>query len=220
MLNRVLCLTAIFTFLMPAQKPAGTVAVRVKTDAPGAEVTIDGKRAGRTPLVLPPLADGKYVLTFAKAGFDEHTETLDLRGGKPTSVFVVLKPKRPPLPALPIKYPVVHLHVKDACYGSLTIGESGVEFKALTGPDVFAIPVKTIRTVISRQAAAYLHPGPIGPIEVPGGHPSSIASVHLETKSRKFTFLVVDESFKEVDAVRTREFYDVIYRLWDSTSRK
>jgi len=213
----------ILAFVAPVlaqSRPAGVVALRVKTDVAGAEVELNGKPVGVTPLNLPGLADGKYSLKFSKPGYEEHAETIDIRGGKPASIFVVLKPLDRPLPTLPVAYSVAHLHVNDACSGILTVNTEGVDFRASSGSDLFAIPLSKLTGVIRRQSAAYLHTmGLAGTVVVGTLGQSQVASVHLTTRGRNYTFLVLDETGKNPQPARTLELYGLLYLLWDRSSK-
>ncbi|HET8542428.1 MAG TPA: PEGA domain-containing protein [Anaeromyxobacter sp.] len=72
---------------------AGVQALLVYTDPPGAELRLDGKARGKTPLhtVLPP---GTYALALSLDGYEPVAEEVALALGASRVVDVVLKPAR------------------------------------------------------------------------------------------------------------------------------
>jgi hypothetical protein len=218
---RVLGIIVIATLLATSargadRKAPAAVSVRVKTALPGAQVSLDGQPVGETPLTLDPLPDGKYTLQFSLAGHEDHEEILDIRGGKPASLFVVLKAHPVELPAFPVRYAVLHLHVNDACQGELTVSRDQLEFAAASGPDRFTISIPSARMIIRRHAAAYLHSmSYVGLVEVGSSAQPVVAPMRVEAPDRAYTFLVLNSEGTVLDGVGTRELYEIVYRLWD-----
>jgi len=208
-----------------ANQKAVSVSVRVKTDQPGADVSLDGKPVGQTPLTLSPLSDGKYTLTFVKPGYEDHVEVLEVRSGKPSSVFVVLKAHPVPLPPLPVHYATRHLHETDSCEGDLAVYADRLEYVARSsGPHNMAIPISQIKMTMRRHSATYLHNMqtlPLaGTVAVGGGQAGPVAPVYIESSGGDSSFLVIAEGTKETDTVATRTLYELVYRLWDGARKK
>lgn len=71
-------------------------ALRVRTDPPGAEVTLDGKSVGRTPLQLHEVATGTHTVTLALDGYDWVVRTFTVQGGLVHELDVQLHRRAPP----------------------------------------------------------------------------------------------------------------------------
>jgi hypothetical protein len=68
-----------------------TGGLSVQTDPDGAEVVIDGKNAGLTPLQLSGLRAKEYIVQMGKKGFRSKTLTVDVQGDKITQVKETLE---------------------------------------------------------------------------------------------------------------------------------
>ena len=55
-----------------------------------ADVTLDGKPVGRTPIDIPNLLVGNHTLKVSKAGYADHTQTIAISEGKTTTVSPTL----------------------------------------------------------------------------------------------------------------------------------
>ena len=55
-----------------------------------ADVTLDGKPVGRTPIDIPNLLVGNHTLKVSKAGYADHTQTITISEGKTTTVSPTL----------------------------------------------------------------------------------------------------------------------------------
>ena len=55
-----------------------------------ADVTLDGKPVGRTPIDIPNLLVGNHTLKVSKAGYSDHTQTITISEGKTTTVSPTL----------------------------------------------------------------------------------------------------------------------------------
>ena len=66
----------------PAPRPGRVGTLRVTSDPSGAEVTVDGRMAGRTPLVVPDLAPGRHDVTVAAPGFETARARPTLAAGR------------------------------------------------------------------------------------------------------------------------------------------
>lgn len=83
---------------------AGVQVLLVYTDPPGAEVRIDGRPRGRTPLHIA-LAPGPYSVTLALEAYAPVTEEVDLAASTSRVVDVVLAPAQPERTAAPAAKP-------------------------------------------------------------------------------------------------------------------
>ncbi|MCS6915686.1 MAG: PEGA domain-containing protein [Myxococcota bacterium] len=70
--------------------------LRVRTEPPGAEVTLDGKPVGRTPLELREVATGTHTVTLALEGYEWVVRTLTVQGGLVHNLDVQLHRRAPP----------------------------------------------------------------------------------------------------------------------------
>jgi len=209
-----------------SDQASSLVAVRVKTDQPGAEVSLDGEHVGLTPLTLKPLPAGRYTLAFVKAGYEDHVEILDIRNGKPSSVFVVLKERSVPLPPLPALYKTVHIHDEGSCDGDMSVHADRLRFVAhASGGHTITVPFADIRMAIRRHAAAYRHTmqtlrgAPT--VTVGKGGSAAVAPLYIEAKDGASAFLVMGGNTTEPDAAGTRSLYELVSRLWaDATKRR
>ena len=191
-----------------------TGVVRVKTDTTGVAVWLDGEDAGRTPLTFRNLTTGKHRLVLAKDGYEDHLQEIDVSPGQPNSIFVVMKPLALQLPALPVEFKVIHQHRLGTCVGALTVSAEALDYKATNDSDQFHIPIATIKG-LSRSW------GPVAgmmPIGIRG--PTDMMAFRVETPGRSYGFLAfkdtVDDQMK-VAGERTRELYEVVYKLWSAT---
>lgn len=64
-----------------AMRPVKSGAIRVESAPPGAQVFVNGRGAGVTPLVVKGLAEGEHTVTIAHAGFRSETRRVPVRAG-------------------------------------------------------------------------------------------------------------------------------------------
>jgi hypothetical protein len=76
---------------MPTQ-PTGYGSVQV-TSNPDAQVYLDGTLQGETPLTLPKVSIGSYVLKLSKEGYKDQKQTVYVNKGEITKVAGELKPE-------------------------------------------------------------------------------------------------------------------------------
>lgn len=83
----------------------GVQALLVSSDPPGADVTVDGRARGRTPLVvaLPP---GPYAVAISRPGFAPVARAVTLAPDAAADVDVALRPELPPVPPVVAPVPV------------------------------------------------------------------------------------------------------------------
>lgn len=73
------------------KRPSGTLVLRSMTD--GAQVQVDGKDVGVTPLAEPvTLPAGKHTLKMTKRGYTEFLDVFTIQAGKPTELDIDLLP--------------------------------------------------------------------------------------------------------------------------------
>jgi hypothetical protein len=75
--------------------PAYYGQLKVRSRPPGADVRVDGRYRGRTPITIPYLDAGSHWLEVSLPGFDTFQRNLTVREGGTTSVNVRLRPERP-----------------------------------------------------------------------------------------------------------------------------
>ena len=201
-----------------SQAPAQTTGVlRVKTDASSVQVWLDGEDAGRTPLTLRTVAAGKHRLALLKDGYEDHVQEVEVLANQPNTIFVVMKPRNVTLPALPVEFKAIHQHRTGTCVGVLTVSAEVLDYKASNDADQFHIPIATIKSV-SRSWGSVAGLMPIG---ISG--PTDLLAFRIETPGRSYGFLAFkntpDDPMK-IASERTRELYDVVYKLWSATLNK
>ena len=81
------------------RRTAVTGSAAITSTPPGADVTVDGRRAGRTPLARLALAPGSHRLTLVLAGHESWSGSVDVLAGQRAKVDVRLQPI--PKPWLP-----------------------------------------------------------------------------------------------------------------------
>jgi serine/threonine-protein kinase len=72
--------------------------LRVESEPPGAQISIDGAPCGEAPVAISPVAPGRHVLRAERPGFEAHTETVEVGAGQQLRVRVTLAlahPRRP-----------------------------------------------------------------------------------------------------------------------------
>jgi hypothetical protein len=77
---------------------AESAILRVESDPPGAQISMDGAPWGEAPVVISPVAPGRHLVRAERPGFDPHTETVELGAGQQLRVRVTLAlahPRRP-----------------------------------------------------------------------------------------------------------------------------
>jgi hypothetical protein len=119
------------TPLLPVAVELG--AVRVDSDVPGAQVFLDRRFVGPTPLMLEEVALGGHQLTVSAEGFDVFAETLDVEPG-PRDVLVNFLEVR-----LDAAIDVVHDHRFGSCQGRLVATVDGLRYETDDENDAFAV---------------------------------------------------------------------------------
>jgi hypothetical protein len=195
--------------------------LRVKADVSGAEVYLDGRSVGATPLTLQALPAGTHKLVLVKPGYEDYAQDVEVQPGQMAKVFVIMKPLPKPLPILPVKFYAIHQHRAGACSGILTVTAEAVEYRSHDGKDVFHIPLEQIRSV-SRSMGATAGVGPA----MSWGVPAEYAGCRIEAPGRSYGFFAYEEDPKlegtpaesrvtlQQTGAKTKELFELVYRLW------
>jgi hypothetical protein len=85
-------------------RPVTTSRIVVQSTPPGAQVSVNGRYAGDTPLDLPDLVPGTYRVLIESHGYFPAEKSVDLAAGDIESVDVVLQPAN--MPTTPEPSPV------------------------------------------------------------------------------------------------------------------
>jgi hypothetical protein len=112
--------------------------LRVDSDVAGAQVFIDQKYVGITPLDLADVARGTHKLNVSAEGYDLHVETIDV-GDEARAVSVRFKEMR-----LDERLAVLHRHASGSCSGLLVASPQGVRYEATNAKDAFEVPLDAI----------------------------------------------------------------------------
>lgn len=125
----------------PADKPAPTSAtLRIVSDVPGAQVFLDRKFIGATPVTANDLAPGSYQLNVSAPGYDNHVATLSLTPGD-REVTVTFREVR-----LNASLQVVHRHRIGSCQGTLVATPGGIRYDTTHKDDAFRAPLLDLGT--------------------------------------------------------------------------
>lgn len=188
--------------------------LRVKTDTSDVQVLMDGQEVGRTPLTLRDLASGKHRLALLKAGYEDHLQEIEVFANQPNSIFVVMKPLNITLPQLPVEFKAIHQHRLGTCVGVLIVSAEALDYKAENDSDQFHIPIATIKSVARSW-------GPMAGMTPMGiGGPTDLMAFRIETPGRSYGFLAFKDTVNDtmkIASEKTRELYEVVYKLWSAT---
>jgi hypothetical protein len=220
------CPIIVFMLLsIGAAQAASAGSIRIKTDAPGAEVFLDGTRAGQTPLSLTDVPPGTHELRFVKEGFREATRSVNVPATGSLRLFVVLEAIEGPLPAVPRTFHAFHRHGVGLCTGTLTVAKDGLHYRSEDDEDDnFDIPWSSITTMARGMGFA------VGRSRVSAEY----TGLRLDTSQGAFGFIAYEQTAKvaamppgeradavTVDSIRKpmQELFDAAWRLWRA-SRK
>jgi hypothetical protein len=193
-----------------------TDTLRVKTDTSDVQVLMDGQNVGRTPLTLRDLGGGKHRLALLKDGYEDHLQDIEVLGNQLSSIFVVMKPLNLKLPQLPVEFKAIHQHRLGTCVGVLTVSDEALDYKAENDSDQFHIPINSIKSV----ARSWGSVAGIMPIGI--GGPTDLLAFRIETPGRSYGFMAFKDTINDpvkVASEKTRELYEVVYKLWSATLR-
>jgi hypothetical protein len=166
---------------------------------------------------LASVAAGKHRLALIKDGYEDDVQEVEVLANQSNSIFVVMKPRNVKLPELPVEFKAIHQHRTGTCVGVLTVSADFLDYKASNDADQFHIPIASIKSV-ARSWGSVAGLMPIGI-----GGPTDLLAFRIETPGRSYGFLAFkdtpDDPMK-VASERTRELYDVVYKLWSATLTK
>jgi hypothetical protein len=116
----------------PEPRPeAAAPTLRVDADVPGANVFLDRKFLGTTPVETRDFEPGPHRLNVSAEGYEMHAETIDLPAGS-REVVVRFKEVR-----LDERVDVVHKHGVGSCRGRLLATTAGLRYEADKPGDSF-----------------------------------------------------------------------------------
>ena len=125
----------------PRTEPRPETAVatlRVDADVPGANVFLDRKFLGTTPVETREFGPGPHRLNVSAEGYDMHAETIDLAAGS-QEVVVRFKEVR-----LDERLDVTHKHGVGSCRGRLVATVAGLRYEADKAGDSFNAPFSSL----------------------------------------------------------------------------
>ncbi|HSD27050.1 MAG TPA: PEGA domain-containing protein [Vicinamibacteria bacterium] len=120
----------------PRPEPRAEVAVptlRVDADVPGANVFLDRKFLGTTPVETRDFQPGSHRLNVSAEGYDMYAETIELTSSS-REVVVRFKEVR-----LDERVDVVHKHGIGSCRGRLLATTAGLRYEADKQADSFEV---------------------------------------------------------------------------------
>lgn len=188
--------------------------LRVKTDTSDVTVWLDGVEVGRTPLTLRTVAIGKHRVVLAKDGYEDFSQEIAVLPSQTNSMFVVMKPLKLKLPDLPVEFKAIHQHRTGTCVGKLTVSADALDYKAENDADQFHIPIASIKSLARSW-------GPVAglmPMGIRG--PTDVMAFRIETSGRSYGFFAFKDTPDDpvkVAREKTRELYEVVFKLWSVT---
>jgi PEGA domain-containing protein len=124
----------------PAPRPEAVVpTLRVEADVPGANVFLDHKFLGTTPVETRDFAPGTHRLNVSAEGYDMYADTIELSSSS-REVMVRFREVQ-----LDERVDVVHKHGIGSCRGRLLATTSGLRYEADKPADSFAVGYDTLQ---------------------------------------------------------------------------
>jgi len=195
----------------------GEASLRVKTDTPDVEVWLDGESVGRTPLTLKNLTAGKHRIALLKDGYEDGMQDVEVAPGKSNSVFVVMKPRSVKLPDLPVEFRIVNAGRSSKYVGTLRVSAEAMDYKSDNGAHQFHVPVSSIKSVVRALSPVV---GGVGVYYKSPNTKGEVMAIRIEASGHTYNFIAFEDTRKdrfEVANGKTRELYDIVYRLWFAT---
>jgi hypothetical protein len=112
--------------------------LRVDSDVPGANVFLDRKFLGTTPVETRDFEPGPHRLNVSAEGYEMYGETVELDEGS-NEVVVRFKEVR-----LDERVDVVHKHGLGSCRGRLVASTAGLRYEADEAGDSFDLPLGSL----------------------------------------------------------------------------
>jgi hypothetical protein len=113
------------------------VSLRVTSDVRGAQVFIDRRFVGETPINVTDITPGSHQLNVSAAGFDPHVETITVEGER--NIYIAFRRVR-----LNIAMEVVHNHRFGSCRGRLVATPEGVRYETTDKDDAFTVRLQDL----------------------------------------------------------------------------
>jgi hypothetical protein len=117
---------------------AAATTLRVAADVPGANVFLDRKFLGTTPVETQDFEPGPHRLNVSADGYEMYGESVELKAG-PNEVVVRFKEVR-----LDEHVDVVHKHGVGSCRGRLVATTAGLRYEATKAGDSFQAPFTSL----------------------------------------------------------------------------
>ncbi len=112
--------------------------LRIDADVPGANVFLDRKFLGTTPVEARDVAPGPHRLNVSAEGYEPYAESLEVEAGR-HELVVRFKEVR-----LDEKLPVVHKHGIGSCNGLLVATTAGLRYEGSEKADAFGAPFSAL----------------------------------------------------------------------------
>jgi hypothetical protein len=109
-----------------------TGTLRIETDVPGAQVFIDRRFVGATPVTAADVKPGTHQLNVSVEGYEGIAQIIDVEPG-PRDIRLRFKEVR-----LDLKLAVVHKHRMGSCRGRLLATPQGIRYETNDKDDAFA----------------------------------------------------------------------------------
>lgn len=120
----------------PAETPAAdAVTLRIETDVPDAQVFVDRRFLGKSPVQTSDVTPGTHQLNVSATGFDGVAQSIDV---KPGSQQITVKLREVKLNA---SIEVVHKHRMGSCKGRLIATPQGLRYDTTDKDDAFRSPL-------------------------------------------------------------------------------
>jgi len=119
---------------------ADSVTLRIDTDVPDAQVFVDRKFLGKSPVTTTEVIPGTHQLNVSATGFDGVAQSIDVKPGS-QQVTVKLREIR-----LNTSIDVVHKHRMGSCKGRLIATPQGLRYDTTDKDDAFRTPLMDMET--------------------------------------------------------------------------
>jgi hypothetical protein len=116
-----------------AEAPPAFGVLRIESDVPGAQVFIDRRYIGTTPITADEVTPGTHQLNVSAAGFDSVAMPIEVTPG-PREIVITFKEVR-----LDASIAVVHRHGIGSCRGRLVATPGGLRYETSNRDDAFTV---------------------------------------------------------------------------------
>ena len=154
--------------------------LRVVSDVPGAQVFLDRRFIGATPVQARDLTPGEYQLNVSAAGYDNHVATLSLTPGD-RQLTIIFREVR-----LDASLDVVHKHRLGSCQGTLVATPHGLRYDTADRDDVFRAPLLELEAFeidyLAKNLRVQPRKGRRYDFTVPDGHADRLLVFHRDVE--------------------------------------